>query len=336
MPSYRVQHEVRVLDPSSDRAELGAALAVYVRNTTQSLRTLTAQIQAKFERPDNPHGELCYASLREGRQVVGFAMFGYYPARRLIVFDHLAIDTAHRKHGSFFVFASLLQECIEERFPDYDYVVAEIATDPEFAGDRANGQTLVRLLSSVGFGQVHVRYDLPAMDAHSYRRPHLGTLMIRGAQRISEIRSDALLELHSAILFEHYLPWFVQFLGPELAGYERHLRKVRDDLRSRLKGKSSVGVNGGERDELGPRPRPRSTKVLGVQRGTIGHVVAFSALLMLIGAFQAVARLDGRWLAATVAAAAFVYLSLSALSGKSGQRVFEQFGAVVIKVLSRK
>lgn len=336
MTGYVVQHELRVLAGSADRQELGAALAVHSRNTSASLRTQSAQIQAKYEKPNNGYGEMYYVSLREGGDVVGFAMFGYYRRTRTVIIDHIAIDVAHRQHGSFFVFASLLQGCIEERCPDYDHVVVEIATDPEFARDGINGPRLVRLLRLVGFGQVHVRYDLPGLDARAYRKPHLGTMMVRGAQPIAEIRVETILDVHQAILFEHYLPWFADFLGAETPRYERQLVALREGFRARLKGKLTVAVNGGDHDELGVRRPVKARKVLGVGHATVGHVAAFCVLLLLVAAFQAIVRLDSRGLVATLAIVGLVYLALAAQSSVAGLKVFEKFGGIVTKAFVRR
>src|ERR1700733_3051923 len=136
------------------------ALMVFARNTSPLLRTHTNQIQFKFEHQNNPPGTFFFVGLYQDGRIVGFAMFGYYPRRRVIAIDHMAIDEEFRKHGSFYVFAALLQHFVEEQCPDYDFVVAEIATDPEFANDETGGRALIRLLRQIGFGQAQVPYDL--------------------------------------------------------------------------------------------------------------------------------------------------------------------------------
>src|SRR5262249_10350177 len=158
-------------DRATDAAELNKALGIFVRNTSPAHRTQANQIQYKFAYPDPDHGRFYYLGLYESGRIVGFAMFGYYPRRRVVVFDHLTIDSVYRKHGAFYTFASLIQECIEEHCPDYDFVVSEIAMDNAFVDDDVSGRSLVWLLRQIGFGRVHVSYVLPSMESKTFRRP---------------------------------------------------------------------------------------------------------------------------------------------------------------------
>src|SRR4051812_31086559 len=108
---------------------------IFSRNTASGHRTLANQIQYKFENPNNPHGTFFYVGLYEDREIVGLAMFGYYPRRRVVVFDHLTVSADRRKHGAYYGFSSLLKECIEENCPDFTYIAVEITTDPARADD---------------------------------------------------------------------------------------------------------------------------------------------------------------------------------------------------------
>ena len=226
MRTYRAPaHEVRVYERAADVEELNKALLVFVRNTSSAHRTQARQIQQKFDRPNNPHGTFYYAGFYEEDKVIGFAMFGYYPRRRILIFDHMTIDARHRKHRSFYIFAALLQDCVEELCPDYDFAVAEIGTDPVFTQDEINGVALVRLLRQVGFGRVQMKYSLANMEPRSYRHRIKAALMVRGAQRMTQIRAEELLDIYEVILFEHY-PWFTDFVGNQVVAYEKHLKDL--------------------------------------------------------------------------------------------------------------
>ncbi len=335
MATYRTQHTLRLLSGPADRARLQTALAVYVRTTSPGIRTQSAQIQWRFDNPENRFGEMVYLSLMKGRETVGFAMFGYYPGPRLVIIDHIAIDPAHRHHGSFYVFASLMQQCIEERCPDYDLVAVEVGIDAEFAGDGPNGRMLVRLLRQVGFGRVHVDYVLPSLEAKGYRKPHAGSLMLRGSQPLGEIRREVLLGLHQAILFEHYLPWFEGFFDKgELETYRAQLSRLSEDLKGRLKASPTLIVNGPERDELMPKPHAGREKLFGVELATVGHLGLFAAFLSLLVLESAVLRPEPRVFAVTVVLAAVVYLALAAQSGRTGLKVFERFGSMLVTLFS--
>jgi hypothetical protein len=92
---------------------LDRALAIFVQNTSPLLRTKTNQIRAKIAAPVTPEGHFYFAALYRSSEVIGFAMFGYYPRSRLIAIDHMAIDHLHRGAAAFYVFAQLLQDTIQ-------------------------------------------------------------------------------------------------------------------------------------------------------------------------------------------------------------------------------
>lgn len=98
MTSYRSVREIRVFRQDTDAHELSKALLIFSRNTSTGHRTLTNQILFKFANPNNPHGTFFYVGLYEDGDLVGMAMFGYYPRRRVVVFDHLTIAADRRKH----------------------------------------------------------------------------------------------------------------------------------------------------------------------------------------------------------------------------------------------
>jgi hypothetical protein len=337
MVSYRAIHEVRVFEPNArDRDELNKALMVFVRNTSSAHRTQANHIQYKFAHPNNPHGAFYYLGLYQDDQIVGFAMFGYYPRRRVIVFDHLTIDKPYRKHRAFYVFATLIQECIEERCPDYDFVVSEIATDPAFADDDVSGRSLIWLLRQIGFGRVQVKYALPNMEARSYRRVFQGALMLRGPQKISQVRSEDLLDVHNVILFEHYLPWFKDFFGEQLQGYEAHLSELQKAFRKQIGSKPTVIVNGSRHDELRDQPRrPRQT-FLGLPIRAIGHYTLLLGLFFAVVFSSWILGLHERGMLLLALSVVLAYVGLTAVSDAKALRVFEKIGTVVIKLFSRK
>jgi hypothetical protein len=262
------------------------------------------------------------------------AQFGYYPNRRLVVIDHIAIDPPHRKHGSFYVFASLIQSFIEDRCPNYDFVVAEVATDHEFSADGTNGESLIKLLRQIGFGRAHIQYNLANLEAKAFRKPHSGALMLRGAQKISEIRSEAIQDIHHAILYEHYLPWFTDFLGGDVTAYRSQLNRLENDLRARLKGRNTILVNGSDHDELGAKRRTIRTRLFGVELATVGHVALFTLFLSVLALEQAILRPGAAVFGGTVVCAAAIYLALAAQSTVTGLKVFEKFGGLIGKLFS--
>ena len=241
---YEVRYRIEILDRQTDKARLAEALAVYSRSTSAGIRTRTNEILSKICHPETAKGQLLFLSLHKGRSIVGFALLAYFQKNQTIVIDHLAIDEEHRKHGSFYVFSSLIQQLILEKYPEYDYVVAEIPIDKQFSYDGVNGNALVRLLRSVGFKRAQVKYRLPNIDARIYKKTYDAALMIRGAHHLSEPRSEDLIELVRVIMFDFYSDWYKDFLAADFVSYERHLNELFKQFKTSLNGRASVLLNG--------------------------------------------------------------------------------------------
>lgn len=335
MAKYRAVHEIRVFESPRDRNELERALMVFARTTSPLLRTHTNQIQTKFDRPNNPHGTFFFVGLYQDHHIVGFAMFGYYPRCRVVAIDHVAIEEGYRKHGSFYVFASLLQRCIEERCPNYDFAVAEIAVDREFEKDEISGRALIRLLRQIGFGQAQVRYELANAEPRDYRKNYRAALMMRGTQKITQLRCETFLDVYEAILFEHYLPWYKDFFGEFTSKYEAYLRGLHKDMKAQLQSMPTIIINGADHDELSPKPPP-SRRFLGLPISSIGHVVGFALVLIPSTAAAWLLGLKETSLLLFPLVIALVYLGLMAQGSVRSMRVFERLGSLITKIFSGK
>lgn len=334
VPRYRAVYEIRGYESARDRDELERALMVFARNMSPVLRTQTNQILFKFEHPNNPSGTFYFVGLYQNAAVVGFAMFGYYPRRRVVAIDHVAIEANFRKHGSFYVFSALLQQFIEERCPGYDYVVAEIATDNEFADDEVSGRSLVRLLRQLGFGQAQVRYDLANIEPRNFRRTYRAALMIRGAQKITQIRSETLLDIYEVILFEHYLPWYRDFFGERFSDYEKYLKGLYEGMKTRLQSVSTVVINGGDHDEL-PKPTIRP-KISNASWAKIGHVIGFVIVSLVLALIAWALSLHDKSLIAFPLVAFVIYVGLMAQTNVRSMKVFEKVGEIFTRLVSGK
>ncbi len=214
MESFRSVHELRMFDrTASGRRDLNAALAIFARNTSPLIRTQINQIQEKFETPESATGRFYYAGFYANDCIVGFNMFAYYPRSRVIIVDHMALEPEHRRHGSFYIFASLLQQWILTNIPDVSYVVTEVGVDPAFDHGDITGSLLVRLLRQVGFGRVHVKYYLPNNEPKIYQKKFEAALMLRGLNRVPQVRAEDLIDIVKVILFEHDLTWYQDYFG---------------------------------------------------------------------------------------------------------------------------
>jgi hypothetical protein len=286
--------------------------------------------------PNNPYGIVYFVGFYQNDEVIGFCMFGYYTRRRVIVIDHMAIDAVHRKHRAFYVFAALLQEFIEERCPDFDFILAEIATDPAYPQDDVSGVSLIWLARQLGFGRVQAKYFLANMEPRSYRHKLRAALMLRGPQKISKIRAEDLVDLHQVILFEHYLPWFEDFIGDLLPTYKQHLVHLHAEFRKQFSSKDLVQVNGSKHDELAERSDRKFKTVFGLRPRTVGHFALFVLLLSLVTIVQWFLALGERGLLIFSLCTLLVFSGVIAMSDARAFRVFDKLGAILLKLISRK
>jgi hypothetical protein len=241
---------------ASDERDIDRALKIFIRNTPPMLRTKTNQIRTKISAPVTSEGEFYFAALYRGDAVIGFAMFGYYPRTRLIVFDHMVIEKEQRGSSAFYIFAQLLNDAIENLDIEVDFIAVEIEQGSDFAGVHAEGKELVRLLGQVGFGEVHVEYVIPSTEVQNFQARYAGVLVLRGQQKLYHIRREELLDICSSIFFEHYLPWYADFFGDRTADYDEYLRKLFDEFQARLRNQPIVKINGPEADLLIPNAKP--------------------------------------------------------------------------------
>ncbi|MEI9991690.1 MAG: hypothetical protein WDM86_16805 [Rhizomicrobium sp.] len=235
MDSYKSVHELRIFDRTAPgRRDLNDALAIFARNTSPLIRTQINQIQEKFENPESPTGRFYYAGFFSNDRIVGFNMFAYYPKSRVIIVDHMALEPEHRRHGSFYIFA------ISPSTMDFGQFARRLLRrDRGRRRSRVDhgditGSLLVRLLRQVGFGRVHVKYYLPSNEPKIYQKKFEAALMLRGLNRVPQIRTEDLLDIVKVILFEHDLAWYRDYFGDFLPSYEAHLSEILTDIQRQV------------------------------------------------------------------------------------------------------
>lgn len=270
----------------ADRDDVDRALGIFVRNTSPLLRTKTNQIRAKIASPETPEGRFYFAALYRGELVIGFVMFGYYPRNRLVVVDHLVIDSDHRGDAAFYVFAQLLQDVIQGLNLEVDFTAVELEKGSDFGGSQTSGAELVKLLGQIGFGEVHVAYVLANMEAKNYEARYDGVLMLRGTERLYKIRREDLLDVVRVILFDHYLPWYRDFFGEGIGSYRAYLERLYLEFESRLKDDPVIKINGPNKDVLintsVVRPRsPEATAAIYLMMFAVTAAISTAVLYFL-------------------------------------------------------
>jgi hypothetical protein len=252
MHSADASFSIRVLTIGhSDRSDLDAALAIFVRNTPPAFRTKTNEIRTKMASEDPTERKLYIAALYRGDLVIGFAMFSYLRVSRIVIIDHVVIDRDQRGMAAFFVFSQLLYDLIWNSQLEINYTIAEIESGALFGGEGTGGTKLIRLLSQVGFDEVHAKYFMPSMEARTAGARFDGVLMLHSAEKIHRMRREEFLGICKSIYDEHYLSWFSEFLNRrQLSEYKAHLDDLHRDLRSELRDTTEILINGAQSNGL--------------------------------------------------------------------------------------
>ncbi len=313
---------VRTLGPSArDKSDLDAALTIFARNTSPLLRTHSNQIRQKIRNPNNPNGSFYFVAFYRGDVVIGFAMFGYYPRTRLLAIDHMAIAEGQRGSSAFYVFAQLLSDLTENLGLEVDFALVEVEKHNRFGGGQTGGEELVRLLGQVGFGEVHMDYVIPDMEPRDYDSRYVGALMLRGQQKLHNIRREDLIDLYRTVLYEHYLPWFSDFLGSQTPGYQSYLDTLFAEFREKLKDTPVVRVNGESADQLLPQPiatNPRTPEVRALMFTAI-----FAVCCAVLVSIVLVLKLQPSLVPIVLIAMLLVFAGVVAVSSGRAYDVFE-------------
>ncbi len=142
---------------------------------------------------DPTERKLYIAALYRGDLVIGFAMFSYLRVSRIVIIDHVVIDRDQRGMAAFFVFSQLLYDLIWNSQLEINYTIAEIESGALFGGEGTGGTKLIRLLSQVGFDEVHAKYFMPSMEARTAGARFDGVLMLHSAEKIHRMRREEFL-----------------------------------------------------------------------------------------------------------------------------------------------
>jgi hypothetical protein len=282
MRSSDASFRVRLLTKGhADKTDFDTALAIFVRNSPPAFRTKTNEIRVKMAPGHEAERSLYIAALYRGDLVIGFAMYSYLPRSRLLIIDHMVIERDQRGTAAFFVFSQLLHDVIQKSELEIDYTVLEVEKNVQLGSDETGGTKLVRLLSQVGFGEVHATYFMPNMEPKDYKARFEGVLMLRGSEKIHKIRREDLLEIYRSIYYDHYLAWFAEFFDTQqLFDYQAHLDTLYQNATDTLSTEAIVQVNGAEPNgliEVSQADTNRSKEAIAAM-----YVVMFVAVALVV------------------------------------------------------
>lgn len=280
MPT-NVSYSLRLLTSApEDKEAVDKALSIFTSTTAPDMRTDRQQIEYKIKKPKTEEGTFYFAAFYREQDLIGFVMFGHYPGSRLIVIDHIAIDKEKRKQAAFYEFVGLLDTEFRNLGLDVDFVAVEVE-NREVTDGAAGGREFVQLLKWIGFCEVKTDYFLADMDVEGHS-DHPGILMLKPSVDRADISGSQLTRIYRSILFDHYFPWYRDFLAKEqIDAYRKYLDGLYKKFRDRVEKLPSIELGGVKPDQ----PAPSAEKLT-----LIKTLLAFAGVAIVIAAFLLVVK----------------------------------------------
>ena len=244
-------------------------------------------------------------------------MFGHYPASRLIVIDHIAIAKEKRKQAAFYEFVDFLNTEFTNLGLDVDFVAVEVE-NREFTDGAAGGREFVQLLKWIGFCEVEVDYFLADMDV-GVHSDHPGILMLKPSVDRADISSEQLAKIYRSILFDHYLPWYRDFLDTQenVDAYRKYLDGLYKKFSDRVGKLQSIELGGTRPEQQLATPSPEKLSL-------IKTVLAFAGVAVVIGAFLLVVKPEPDKALYFILALVLVFAALMLIAQGRADHVFNQ------------
>lgn len=308
MALSRSLYELRRFTKST-QPDFGAAMILYAQNMPDTLRTNTNEIASWLDDPPPAFAGKFYTfGFYRNKKLIGFSEVSYFDASRIFVCDYIVIDKPQRTNGAFSEFVDQLRTYLEALHPQYRYAIAEVGYGNE-PQPPPESRLLQRLLKNHEFRIVRASYFQPrlALDhSESEMRAHI--LILSNNASATQIKSETYLHIVHTIYYNYYLPWYST--SPEVAkGYRKHLDRLYAQIKSEIKRKQFVPINGHNR----VLEAPENKETRGAERSLVKFTTqSFIVVISTTGAL-AVMR--------------------SALHLSDGF-TFELFGAVILSFLA--
>lgn len=253
MAASRSTYELKRFRRSSDPG-FTEALKIYSHFTGAEIYTKSNEITAWVDRTESTFdGEFATFGFLRNEQVVGFAELAYLKRSRLVVVDYVVLHKDARGHNVFYEFAEQLRDHVNEHYPEYRYVVAEIQGAQTTLGRTGSSETLVRLLKWLGFHVVLAPYIQPRLDLDYAESEAAGFLMISSREPVESMKRESYLAIVHAIYYDYYVPWMNRY--PNLKkGYKAHIRGLYTQIEGAV-ANEFIRVNGHAMEIVLPKVR---------------------------------------------------------------------------------
>ena|SRR5215213_5458903 len=327
--SYRLKRFNSSLDP-----DFAAALMIYVRNTPSNIRTDTNEITYWLDKFSEKFGDHFHVfGFYRDRRLVGYAEAAYFHDERLIVIDYITIDSSYRRNNVFYEFVDQLKQYFEDTYPEYRYAVAEVTYGSGQQYPSQESRLMVRLLKLQGFNVIHAPYFQPRLMIDDAESEMQADLLIFSTTQLDSISVDTYLSIVHTLYYKYYYRW--KSIYPDTTdAYKKHLDELYTKVRSGLKRKKKILVNGHSVILQTPRRKPVVT---------VHRIVSFSfqALLVIVLLTAAMLGLKAAFnLSNTSFAAVYIlaissFMAVAGIVSKEARLIFAEFVSLA-KFFSRR
>lgn len=328
--SYRLKRFVNSRDP-----DFAAALIIYVRNTPANIRTDTNEITYWLDEFSSKFGDDFYVfGFYRGRELVGYAEAAYLREERLIAFDYLTIDEAHRGNNVFYEFVDHLKRFLENDHPEYRYAVAEITYGPNQQYPSQESRLRTRLFKLQGFKVIRAPYYQPRMSLDDPESEMKADLLIYSTSHLERLRTETYLSIVHTIYYKYYLRW--DSMVPDRTDtYKRHLDELYSRIKSSVKRKQMIPVNG----HKVVLPTPSRRPVMTIHRIVSFALQALTVIILLTAAMlglKAAFNLSNTSFAAIYVLAISSFMAVAGIVSKEARMLFAEFASLAKFVFRRK
>jgi hypothetical protein len=334
MTSVKTSYRLKRFSSSRD-PDFAAALLIYVRNTPASIRTDTNEITYWLDQFTAKFGDDFYVfGFYRGRELVGYAEAAYLKDERLIAFDYLTIDEAHRRNNVFYEFVDHLKCYLENDHPEYRYAVAEITYGANQQYPSPESSLRTRLFKLQGFKVIRAPYYQPRMMLDDPESEMKADLLIYSTENLENIQTESYLSIVHTIYYKYYLRWDSVVPDPTDA-YKAHLDELYSRIKASIGRKRMIAVNG-HKTILATTSKKRVM--------TLHRIVSFAfqalIVIMLLTAsmlgLKAVFRLSNSSFAAIYILAISSFMAVAGIVSKEARMLFAEFVALAKFVFRRK
>lgn len=327
--SYRLKRFL-----SSSEPDFAAALLLYTRNTSASIRTNTNEITYWLDNFSATFGDDFYVfGFYRNNQIVGYAEAAYFQEEALFALDYIVIEESQRRNNIFYEFVDQLKNYMETEHPEYRYAIAEVPYGPGLEHPSSESSLISRLLKMQGFRLIRASYYQPRLMIDDAESEMNADLLIYSTTKLDKIRSDTFLNIVHTIYYKYYFRW--KTTTPDtLTAYHNHLDSLYSKVKAKIGKKQTVIINGHQIILATPNKKP----IITVHKITSFTLQSLSVIILLTAAMlglKVAFNLSSTSFFAVYILAIASFMAVAGIVSKQAREIFTEF-AELAKFFSHK